>query len=347
MSLGGQAILTRTANLVLLATCFNCARGDDPSESEKDAAAEDSLAMTPVHMAAVERGTINIIVSGPGRTDALDLQNMRAPFSGIVTVLRVTVGDRVGAGQVVAALVNQPSHAALVGAEAMVRSASTPSQRSDAERALELARQNLVVTQLRAPRPGVVVSRAASQGEMVSEGDSILTIASLGSIVFVARIAQGDLAQVRAGQRANINLPGQLGPVPGVVHGLLPADSASVMSVPVRIDFRTDIQTAGSPVQTGLFGTAAIVVGERLGVPIVPGPAVLRDDISGTTRIAVVAPDGVVHWVNVTTGATDNGKVEIKTPVLPAGQRVIVTGQVGLPERSRVREEAARSGKIQ
>jgi RND family efflux transporter MFP subunit len=210
-----------------------------------------------------------------------------------------------------------------------------------------LAKQNLVATQLRAPRAGVVVSRSASQGDLLSQGDSILTIASAGSIVFVARIAQGDLAQVRLGQRANVNLPGQRGVVPGVVHGLLPADTNSIMTVPVRIDFSTDLQTAGAPIQTGLFGTVEIIVGEKFAVPIVPAAAVLRDDISGVSRVALVTPAGLTHWVNVTTGATQGGNIEIKYPALTPGQRVIVSGQVGLPEGSKVREGATIVGTTQ
>jgi HlyD family secretion protein len=329
-----------------------CSHGNDPAnassgDSASDTAALDSMAATPVHTAVVERGNIAITVTGPGRTDALDLQKIRAPFTGILTLLRIAVGDRVGTNQVLAEIVNQPSQAALVGAEAMLRSASTPAQRSDAERALVLAKQNLVATQLRAPRAGVVVSRGASQGDLVSQGDSILTIASAGSIVFVARIAQSDLAQIRLGQRANVNLPGQLGVVPGTVHGLLPADTNSVMTVPVRIDFSTNLQTAGAPVQTGLFGTVEIIVGERFAVPIVPAAAILRDDISGISRVALVTPAGLAHWVNVTTGATQAGKVEIKYPALTPGQRVIVSGQVGLPENSKVREGTATVGTIQ
>lgn len=291
-------------------------------------------------MAAVELGTIELTANGPGRTEALDVQKIRAPFTGLLTLLHVNVGDRVGGGQVVAAMVNQQSQAALTGAEAMLRSASTPTQRSDAERALVLAKQNLVATQLRAPRAGVVVSRGASEGDLVTESDSLLTIASAGSIVFIARIAQPDLAAVRVGQRANVTLPGQRGAVPGVVHGLMPADTGGVMTVPVRIDFRTDLQTAGAPIQTGLFGTAEIIVGERAAVPIVPATAVLRDDISGISRIALVTPKGLTHWVNVTAGASHAGSLEIRYPLLAPGQRVIVSGQVGLPEGSKVREGA-------
>ena len=353
MSKSGRLAIRAASTMLGLAAFSACSRGSsaasagDTGAATNDTTPVDSLASTPVQMTVVERGNIAITVTGPGRTDALDLQKIRAPFTGVLTLLRIAVGDRVGANQVLAAIVNQPSQAALVGAETMLRSASTPAQRSDAERALMLARQNLVATQLRAPRAGVVVSRSASQGDLLNQGDSILTIASAGSIVFVARIAQADLAQVRLGQRANVNLPGQLGVVPGVVHGLLPADTNSVMTVPVRIDFSTDLQTAGAPIQTGLFGTVEIVVGERSAVPIVPAAAVLRDDISGISRVALVTPKGLAHWVNVTTGATQGGKVEIKYPALTPGQRVIVSGQVGLPEGSKVREGTTTVGNTQ
>jgi len=131
------------------------------------------------------------------------------------------------------------------------------------------------------------------------------------------------------------------------VHGLLPADTNSVMTVPVRVDFSTNLQTAGAPIQTGLFGTAEIIVGERFAVPIVPMAAVLRDDISGISRVALVTSAGKAHWVTVTTGATQGGGVEIKTPALAPGQRVIVSGQVGLPEGSKVREGTTTVGNTQ
>jgi RND family efflux transporter MFP subunit len=289
-------------------------------------------------MAAVELGDIAITVSGPGQTVALDLQNVRAPFTGTITSLQVVVGDHVGDGQVIGVIVSQPSQAALAGAEAMLAAARTPGDSSDAERALVLARQNLIATPLKAPRGGSVVSRGASQGDRVSQGDSIASIAAAGSIAFVARIGQTDLAQVRPGQRAILILPGRAVPVDAVVHGLLPADTGGSMTVPVRLDLRRALSTAGAPIQAGLFGTAQITVGERHQVPTVPSPAVLRDDVSGTSRMAVVMTNGQAHWVTVITGARQGDRIEITSPAFAPGARVIVSGQVGLPDGSGVRE---------
>jgi hypothetical protein len=64
---------------------------------------------------------------------------------------------------------------------------------------------------------------------------------------------------------------------------------------------------------------------------------VLRDDVYGTSRLAVITPDHRAHWVVVTTGVRDSGLVEIVTPTLAPSTAVIVTGQVGLPEGTPVR----------
>ncbi len=332
------------AGPIAVALTVGCSRGAGApadSTSAPAAGADSGNAATPVHMALVERGNIAITVSGPGQTNALDLQKIRAPFTGTLRSFNLVVGTHVGSGQVIGAVVSQPSEAALTGAQSMLSSAATPAERSDAQRALVLARQNLVATPLRSPRAGTVMWRGASQGDLVTAGDSLASIATAGSIAFIARIAQSDLTHVRPGQQVTVTLPGRPTPVGGVVHGLLPADTSGGMTVPVRIDLQGAPSSAGVAIQTGLFGTAQIVTGELNGVAIVPSAAVLRDDITGISQIAIVASNGKAHWVTVSTGASQGTRLQITSPAMTAGDRVIVSGQVGLPEGSRVRESGA------
>ena len=106
------------------------------------------------------------------------------------------------------------------------------------------------------------------------------------------------------------------------------------MSVPVRIDLRM----SDAAVPTGLFGTAHIAVGERMNVNIVPIAAILRDDVNGTSRVAVVDPDGRARWAEVSVGVQQGTEAEISSPLLAPGTRVIISGQVGLPDGSHVIE---------
>ena len=65
---------------------------------------------------------------------------------------------------------------------------------------------------------------------------------------------------------------------------------------------------------------------------MVPRDAVLRDDVSGVSRVGRVGDDGRLHWVEVVTGLADADRVEVSAPDLAAGQRVVTGGQVGLDE---------------
>ncbi len=325
---------------VVIAALFVCASGCKPSAGADavDAGAADAPAAapsdsgTPVKVARVVRGTLKVTVSGPGRTDALEQQKVRAPFKGILRELRVADGDRVTDGQVIAVLASQESEAALIGAQAMLRSADTPQQRADAEQALKLAQRGLVNAQLRAPEAGVVVSHGADEGSLVAEAQDLVSLAATDSFVFLANIAQTELSRIRPGEPVEVRLAAQSATLRGTVHGVLASASATDLAAPVRIDF-----AAGRmPGALGLFGTAVITVAERRDVPIVPQAAVLRDDINGVQRIAVVSADGKAQWQEVKTGAVESDRIEIATPVLQPGTQVIVEGQVGLPEGAKV-----------
>ncbi len=290
---------------------------------------------TPVRVGHVLRDTLRVLVTASGRTEVLEEETVRAPFAGTLTRLDVTDGDRVTAGQALASMISRSSEATLEGAQAMLRSAQTAADSADAREALQLARKNLVERVLEAPSAGVVLSHAASPGDRLSEGDEILRIAAAGSAVFVAEVPQNELALIRTGQPAWIRLAARPDTLAGTVHGILPAASSSTFSAPVRIDFRLGLKTPS----VGLFGTASIVVGQCAGVLSVPVEAVLTDDITGVSRVAVVR-DGKIAWVIVQTGVTDRGRIEISGPGIAAGDEVIVSGQVGLPDGAAVRVQS-------
>jgi multidrug efflux pump subunit AcrA (membrane-fusion protein) len=287
---------------------------------------------TPVKVARVALGTLKLTITSPGRTDALEQQKIRAPFKGILRKLRVADGDRVRDRQVIAILASQESEAALNGAQAMLRAADTPQQREDAERALRLAQRGLVHAELRAPEAGVVISHGADEGSLVAEAQDVVSLAATDSFVFLANVVQTELPRIRPGQAVEVRLAAQQEALRGTVHGVLASASANDLAAPVRIDFAP----SRMPKALGLFGMAVITVAERRNVPIVPQAAVLRDDIYGVQRIAVVSADGKAHWQEVKTGAAEGDRVEITEPALKPGTQVVVEGQVGLPEGAAV-----------
>jgi multidrug efflux pump subunit AcrA (membrane-fusion protein) len=317
---------------VLFAACRGRTVGQDSARVDSAGAGA-----TPVSVVEIRLADLGVTVSAPGRTDVLRPLHVRAPFAGAVASLSVADGDRVTAGAKMGTVVARASIAALAGARAMLYAARTDAERSDAQRALDLATRNVVESPLQAPEAGVVVSHTANAGDLVNDGDDILVIAPAGAVSFIAQLAQSDLPHIRPGQSVAVDLAAHAAPLSGRVHGVLPAASTENLSAPVRIDF----VAGGGAIGTGLFGTARIAVGERRQVPVVPEAALLQDDVYGTTQVAIVgpAPDRRAHWVRVTPGVRDAGLVEILAPSLPPGTIVIVSGQVGLPEGAPVRAQ--------
>ncbi|HEX5436156.1 MAG TPA: efflux RND transporter periplasmic adaptor subunit [Gemmatimonadaceae bacterium] len=330
--------MTRWLLLLGLAAVSACARGNDASVAT-DTADTSGIPTTPVQMAQVTRSTLEVIVSGPGHTDVVSQQRLRAPFAATLESLRVAPGDRVQEGEEIGTFISQNSEAALAGARTMMQSARTPDAKRDAQRAVQIASQGLVRMPIRAPRSGVVVSRSASPGDLLSAGDAVLGIAAADSMVFIAEIAQSDIGQVHPGQPVRVELAGRTRPMAGTVYAVLPADTADMTSLRVRVD----LARGAAPITLGLFGTAHIVVSRHTDAPTVPEAALLRDDVSGISRVATVTPDHTVHWVTVTPGITEHGRVEIVTPVLQAGENVITMGQVGLPDGAHVTRMGADS----
>jgi multidrug efflux pump subunit AcrA (membrane-fusion protein) len=299
--------------------------GAAPDASKGEAAAPD--APTPVVAAAVSARDLALVVSAPGKTAALSQQKVRAPFAGTLTALTVSDGDRVRRGQVVGTVVSRESEAALSGAREMLREAHSPAERADAERAVALAEQNLVRKPLMASADGAVLSHAASAGEKVSEDEEVLTIEDASTVVFVADVPQTDLAKIRDGQRATVQLGSDPRAIPGTVHSILPGANAADFTGSVRVD----LPAAAARLALGLFGMARIVVGERPGALVVPDAAVLKDDVTGVTRVASIA-GGKIHWLDVKPGLRQDGVTEITGAPLQPGAQVAVSGMIGLPE---------------
>jgi membrane fusion protein, multidrug efflux system len=317
--------------LALAASLAACRRGQDSAPAGENAAppSADAVAV-PVRVAPVARVSLSRVVSAPGQTSALSQQKVRAPFAGTLMELTVTDGDSVRKGQAVGAIVARETLASLDGAREMQRSARTPEEKADADRAVALADRNLVRNTIHAEADGVVLSHAAAAGDRVSEDQELLTIAARDSLVFVAGVTQSDLASVRPGQPVSVELAGRARPLAGVVHDVLPSANPGDFTAPVRVDLR---ELPGGTA-LGLFGTARITVESRDAIAV-PDAAILRDDVSGVSRVALVK-DGRARWTDVVTGLRGAAGTEIVSPALATSDTVVVTGQVGLPEGARV-----------
>jgi biotin carboxyl carrier protein len=314
---------------VLAAALAGCAHRN--TDAGDDAG---SAAVVPVHTAAVEMRVFADLLQAPGQWRSSGDVVVPAPFAAVVESLGPRPGDRVTAGEVLGVLVTRESRAALRGAELLAREAHEAATSAEAERALALARRDLVRVPLVAPRAGVVTRRGAEPGAELAEGAEVLAITPHGAVVFEARLPAEQASRVRVGDVATVRVEGE--PARAVrVTRVLPSANATDQATLIWLA----PPTPGPTPLLDRFGTAELRTSAPRSAPAVPVAAVVENDLDGSARVAVVGLDSIAVWTPVTLGATLDGWRELTGAAPGAGARVVVEGTRGLPDHARVKPQ--------
>ena len=292
---------------------------------------------------------------------------------GKVTERRVVVGEAVREGDILAVLdgvdyrlAEDASRQQLVAAQAQAKQAESDRERlqalkldgsvsdSDAERAdseaqrskaaaeaearrLELARNRLKYTVLRASRSGVISGIRLEVGQVVAEGQPVVTIAGGGEAEIVVDVPEDHLAEFKAA-RFSASLASEPEKAFDVVLRELSPQAALLTRT-----YRARLKPA-SPLQLPLGATATVVSSPKASgsalVAAIPASAITQNNgqpAVWVVRRKGVEPVGTVELVRIKVNGYRND--EILVSGLPAGELVVTAGvqkmapglQVALP----------------
>ena len=312
----------------VLAAAGGC--GGHAPASDAEAPADEAVVSVAVR--AVETRRFEDVVTASGQWRSGGDVVVSAPVAGVVESLSVRIGDTVGAGQRLGSLITRESGAALKGAELLAREAHDPAGREEAERALLVARRDLVRVPLTAPQRGIVTRRSIEPGALAADGAEIVALVPAQAVVFEAHAAADQVSRVRPGQPATVLEPGGARRA-AQVQRVLPMASGPDQAALVWLA----ATGGGAPPALERFGTATIVVGSAHLAEAVPDSALVEDDLTGERRVAVVDSAGRIAWTPVTLGGEADGWRELVRPRLAARTRVVVAGQRGLPDGTHVK----------
>ena len=315
-----------TISILLCLSVAGCQRQGEESDSQ--ASDTGDKAVVSVRVAPVRKGSIDILVSATGQTDALRKEKVFSPIAGRVLSLKVLEGARVEADEVIAVVQSKESQAAIAGSQALLQSAKTPAEKAEAGRTLALAESTQSKVTVRAKFAGIVAVRSVAEGELVQENTEIVTLLDLSTLTFVANIPLNDLSVVRIGQKAVIvfqALPNLV--FSAAIDAISPQSDQQSQTLKVRLRF-TDLSAQSQKLlKTDMAGIARIVVGMHTNAFSVPRQAILRNDENGTSSIVIMTPDSLSHELKVETGARTDSSVEVISHELREGLHVITEGK--------------------
>lgn len=212
----------------------------------------------------------------------------------------------------------QTAQAAVASARAQLRSTE-----------IQLGQTNIVAVD-----DGVVSSRSALLGKVVTAGEELFRLVRQGRIEWQAELDATQLAQVRAGQSARVTLPGGE-VVAGTVRLVSPTLNGDTSRGVVFVQLPT-----GSAAQAGMYGNGIIETGAAEVLTIPDTALVLRD---GRSYVYLLQQDNKVKQQAVSVGQRRDGRVAVTG--VPANARVVKTGGPFLSDGVTVRTAVAKAAR--
>ncbi|MFI5253075.1 MAG: efflux RND transporter periplasmic adaptor subunit [Bacteroidota bacterium] len=287
-----------------------------------------------VKVAAITSGSLDETVMASGSTTNQRESQLRSPINGVITKFQFFNGDTVRKGETVATIQTRESQASIQGAEKLLRSAATPSQRDEAEKALALTRESANTALVTAPFTGILNNKLKNEMELAAEDEPIASLIDPRSLVFIADVPSQSLASIKKDQHAVIRFPMHPGKVfQGTVNRIEPLLNPTEQTAHVQITF----SEPNVNLQRSLFGDATFIIGRKSGILLAPVAALLRNDENNTTSVMVVGKDSISHKIDIRVGIRQDSVVQVIAKELSEGDRVIVQGHYGLPDSTRVR----------
>lgn len=197
------------------------------------------------------------------------------------------------------------------------------------------AAAQLNYTQIRSPINGSVADRAVYPGDVAPAGTPLLIIMDTSKVVVRLHIPQPQAVQLKLGQSASLQVPGLKADVPAKVTVLSPALDPNSTTVEVWVQ-------ADNPHNELQPGTTVGVSITAKTVPyalVIPASALLTGS-NGETSVMVVKADSRAYSQKVETGIRQGSMVQIVHGLNP-GEEVIVGGEYGLPDKTKVKATPA------
>jgi Cu(I)/Ag(I) efflux system membrane fusion protein len=186
------------------------------------------------------------------------------------------------------------------------------------------------------PAAGVVLEKKVVRGQNVAPGMELYTIADLSTVWAVAQVYQADLALVRKGSEAEVELAGAAKPYRGVIAFVSPVLDPQTRTAEVRVELRN---TKDLDIKPEMIATVVLRGPARKNVLAVPEQAIIR---SGRRTLAIVALGaGYFEPREVTLGAASGGYVEV-TSGLEEGDGLVVSSQFLIDSESNLKAAVQR-----
>lgn len=278
------------------------------SSSEAEAAV-----ITPVTVVPITYKPVTESIDLPAVTMFLNKSTVRSTTTGTIESISITIGDNVKKDQLLYTI--------------RTREASAISNSLKGDSTLSFNGRISITS----PKEGIISSVSHQNGDYVQEGDELAVISDQNSLVFILDTPFEFVKYVEQNKNCNIQLPDNQ-VIPGTITGKLAEMDPQAQTVRYVIK-----PLFSGHLPANLNAVVKIIKGTRARATILPKAAVLGNETQTEFWIMKLLNDSVAIKVPITKGFENNEEVEITGPEFLQTDRIILTGNYGLPDTARVK----------
>lgn len=251
-------------------------------------AGNDAAPSSRVPVLRVEPRSVSSALPFEGVVEAVRQATVASQVVGRILELRVDVGQRVQAGQVLVRIDARELVESIAAAKAAATAAKNNYERTEklvtqkfiSAAALDKARADLQVAEaqvlaaqaghshaaIAAPISGIVSARHAEVGEMAAPGRALFTVYEPGALRLTAQVPQARIPELRAAKSLRVDFPELGQSIELTSFQILPVFDATTHTAEVRIA----LPAGGVSVLPGMAGRIRFLgsAAERLSIPV-------------------------------------------------------------------------------
>ena len=217
--------------------------------------------------------------------------------------------------------------------------ATAKAQVASAKAALDIAKNALDNTTVRAPISGYVSAKNISKGEMVAQGVTIFEISDISTVVGEISVTESVISSGKVGTPARIAV--KAADVEGISGSVslvntVKNDATGLYTV------RVSIPNKDSVLKAGMFAEISLVTASVKDAVTVPSDAVMQEK-SDFYVYVIDEASSTAERRDVVIGISDDNKTEI-TGGLSIGETIVVSGKEYISEKNNIVNITSREG---
>lgn len=302
-------MLQRIYSLVVISLALLFQESCKNQESNTE---EAGRIVTPVTVTPVFFKTMESVSDLPAISSFLRKSTVRATAAGYLQKAEAMQGDMISANQLLFAVRTRES----IALENLKNNDTTLNLRG--------------LINIKSPAQGIITSVKYQAGDYVQEGDELATVADQNSLVFILEVPVEMDRYISSNRNCTVQLPDST-VMNGVISGKLPEMNLETQTLRylVRISRNANIPE-------NLIAKVPVVKSTHKDAMVLPRNAVLSNETQTEFWVMKLINDSVAVKTIVKTGLENKDEIEITDPVFSGSDRIILTGNYGLPDTAYV-----------